>query len=216
MNAPKTEICEAFIAYFSKHEPNPKTALAYQNPYQLLMAVILSAQCTDQQVNKVTPALFAQYPTPFDLAQAEVDTLYQYIKSITYPKAKAQYLIQASKTLVQEFQGIIPKDVQNLQRLKGVGRKTAHVVLSVLHDYAVLAVDTHVARTAKRLGLVSTNAKTPRDIEKELLSLLPLKYVSRSHHWFISLGRRICKARRPACQICPLSHVCVYFRQNLI
>ncbi len=202
----------AFIAYFSKHQPSPTTELHYSTPFELLIAVVLSAQCTDKRINKVTPALFATFPSPYHLSQCSVEDVLPYIRSVSYPNNKAKYLIGIARLLVRNFGGRVPKQVVELQKLPGVGRKTAHVVVSVLYNKPFIAVDTHVFRVSKRLGLVSSIATTPLAVEKELVAYLPKKYFAKAHHWLILHGRYICTARKPKCSTCPLTHFCKYFR----
>ena len=204
----------AFIAHFSKHQPNPITELHYNTPFELLIAAILSAQCTDRRVNKITPALFAAFPSPYQLAQSSVATIFSYIRSISYPNSKAKYLVGMSQRLIDDFQGEVPKQVGDLQKLPGVGRKTAHVVVSVLYNQPVMPVDTHVFRVSKRLGLVSQGATTPLAVERELVAHLPKQYLSKAHHWLILHGRYICTARNPACSSCALTRFCYFFQKN--
>ena len=206
----KKERFENIIAYFSEHQPNAETELHYKNPYQLLVAVILSAQCTDKRVNMVTPALFKSFPTPEVMAAARSAEVFQYIKSISYPNNKANHLVGMAKMLVNDFKGEIPSDVDDLQKLPGVGRKTANVIASVVYKKPTMAVDTHVFRVAARLGL-TTNSTTPIETEKQLVKYIPKDKIAIAHHWLILHGRYICIARSPKCDICPLQKFCKYY-----
>ena len=208
----KKERFEKIISYFSEHQPIAETELNYDNPYQLLVAVILSAQCTDKRVNMVTPALFKAFPEPEVLAAASSDEVFTYIKSISYPNNKAKHLVGMAKMLIEDFKGVIPSEVDELQKLPGVGRKTANVIASVIYDQPTMAVDTHVFRVAARLGL-TTNSKTPLDTEKQLVKYIPTDKVAISHHWLILHGRYICVARTPKCEICPLTAFCKYYEK---
>lgn len=207
----KKERFEKIIGYFSTHQPVAETELQYSNPYELLVAVILSAQCTDKRVNMVTPALFKAFPVPEVMAVASSDEVFQYIKSISYPNNKAKHLVGMAKMLVHDFNGVVPSDVNELQKLPGVGRKTANVIASVVYDKPAMAVDTHVFRVSARLGL-TTNAKTPLETEKQLIRYIPKDKVAIAHHWLILHGRYICVARTPKCEICPLTEWCNYFQ----
>ncbi len=203
------------LAHFRMHQPTPQTELHYQNAYQLLVAVVLSAQCTDKRVNLVTPALFQCFPTPQVLATATPDEVFALIRSVSYPNNKTKHLIGMAQMLVRDFDGQIPDNVEQLQKLPGVGRKTAHVVASVVFDQPTMAVDTHVFRVSKRLGLVNQNASTPLEVEKQLMRHLPKSDVARAHHWLILHGRYVCTARRPQCSICPLQAACRAFEKQL-
>lgn len=209
----KKERFEKIIAYFSEHQPVAETELHYKNPYQLLVAVILSAQCTDKRVNMVTPALFKAFPNAEVMAAASSDEVFQYIKSISYPNNKAKHLVGMAKMLMDDFKGEIPSDVDDLQKLPGVGRKTANVIASVVYKKPTLAVDTHVFRVAARLGL-TTNSTTPLETEKQLVKHIPKEKIAIFHHWIILHGRYICVARSPKCDICPLQKFCKYY-ENL-
>ena len=202
---------QAFIQYFTQHQPAPTTELKYETPFQLLIAVILSAQCTDKRVNMTTPALFKQFPTPAHLAHSNFEEVFPYIKSISYPNNKTKHLMNMAKMLVENFSGEIPKQVEDLQKLPGVGRKSAHAVASVLYNQPTMAVDTHVFRVSKRLGLVDENATTPLAVEKQLVQHIPKQYVTRAHHWLVLHGRYVCLARKPQCAICPLTSFCQFF-----
>ena len=211
----KKERYKAFIEYFTTNMPEAETELAFSNPYELLVAVILSAQCTDKRVNMTTPALFQAFPTPQHLATSHIDELYPYIKSISYPNNKTKHLLGMAKMLVEEFGGEVPADIKLLQKLPGVGRKTANVIASVVYNQPAMAVDTHVYRVSKRLGLVSQKAKTPLEVEKELVRHIPQELIARAHHWLILHGRYICVARKPKCAECPLTYFCQYFEKNV-
>ncbi len=200
------------INYFLEHNPNPVTELKYYNPYELIVAVILSAQCTDKRVNMTTPAIFLQYPTVHHLAQATVDELFPYIKSISYPNNKTKHLIGMAQKVVAEFNGEIPMTVEELVTLPGVGRKTANVVTSVIDLQPNMAVDTHVFRVSARIGLTH-NAKTPLATELQLIQYIPTELVHTAHHWLILHGRYICVARNPKCEICGLKPACKYYQR---
>ena len=206
----KKERYEGVIAYFQRENPFADTELHYVDPYQLIVAVILSAQCTDKRVNMITPALFEAYPTVFDMAKAEPTEIFHYIKSCSYPNSKAKYLAGMARMLVEKFKGQVPDDVNVLQKLPGVGRKTANVITSVIYDMPNIAVDTHVFRVAARIGL-ATGAKTPLQTEMHLIRYIPEKLRARAHHWLILHGRYICKARNPECYKCGITQYCKYF-----
>lgn len=208
----KKERYHRFVEYFSKDQPNPVTELHYANPFQLLVAVILSAQCTDKRINQVTPALFERFPTPEALAEASVEEVFSYIRSVSYPNNKAKHLVGMAQRLVEHFNSEVPSDLKELQTLPGVGRKTANVIASVVYDAPAIAVDTHVFRVANRIGL-TTNARTPLAVEKQLMEYLPKQTLGFAHHWLILHGRYICIARRPKCEICPLTDFCKYFEK---
>lgn len=209
----KKERYQAFVDYFSKHQPNAETELQYSNPYELLVAVILSAQCTDKRINQVTPKLFERFPNPESLAASTSDEVFGYIRSVSYPNNKAKHLVGMAQLLVSEFNGEVPSTVENLQKLPGVGRKTANVIASVVHQAPAMAVDTHVFRVANRLGLTS-KAKTPLAVEKQLVKHLPKDKIHVAHHWLILHGRYICLARNPKCEQCPISWFCKYYQQQ--
>lgn len=202
------------IEWFTRNMPVAETELHYSNPYELLVAVILSAQCTDKRVNLITPALFEAYPTVEALAQASSDDIYEYIKSVSYPNNKARHLAGMARMLVEEFRGEVPSDVDNLQRLPGVGRKTANVMASVVWGKAAMAVDTHVFRVANRIGLTN-NSKTPLETERTLVKHIPEELIPKAHHWLILHGRYVCKARRPLCLECGLREACKYYQKSL-
>lgn len=206
---------KAFVDYFSNHQPDATTELHYKSPYELLVAVILSAQCTDKRVNQITPMLFERFPNTKALAAASIDEIYLYIQSVTYPRNKAKHLLGMANKLNEEFQGEVPSSIEDLQKLPGVGRKTANVIASVIHHAPAIAVDTHVFRVANRLGLAQ--ARTPLSVEKELVKHLPSETLHLAHHWLILHGRYICVARKPKCSICPFTWFCKYYqeKQNL-
>jgi endonuclease-3 len=199
------------IEYFLANNPEADTELHYKTPFELLVAVILSAQCTDKRVNMITPTLIAKYPDPVSMAKAETADIYNVIKSCSYPNNKAKHLSGMSKMLAEEFGGTVPSDPAQLQRLPGVGRKTANVVASVIYNKPVMAVDTHVFRVANRIGL--TNAKNPLSSELQLTKHIPKKLIHKAHHWLILHGRYICKAQKPKCESCGLSEFCEFYKQ---
>jgi len=201
------------IDYFQRHNPSAETELIFDNPFELLVAVILSAQCTDKRVNMTTPAIFDRYPDALALSQADYEDLFSLVKSISYPGNKTRHLLGTAKMLVEKFNGQVPMTVEELIQLPGVGRKTANVVTSVIDQQPNLAVDTHVFRVAARIGL-SVRAKTPLATEKQLLKFIPPELVHRFHHWLILHGRYICVARTPKCGECGLRPVCNYFHKH--
>lgn len=202
----KKERFEHVIDYFKTNQPIAETELHYENPFQLLIAVILSAQCTDKRINLVTPELFKAFPNPQKLADAEFDEVFYYIKSVSYPSNKSKHLIGMAQMLVNDFKNEIPETTEDLMKLPGVGRKTANVITSVVYNQPSMAVDTHVFRVSNRLGL--TNSKTPLQTEIQLLEFIPEEYVAIAHHWLILHGRYTCTARSPKCNICPLYNYC--------
>lgn len=204
------------ISYFEKHGPNAETELHYSNPFELLTAVVLSAQCTDKRVNMVTPALFKAFPTPEVMAAASFDELFPYIKSISYPNNKAKHLIGMANMLVNNYGSEIPATVDELQKLPGVGRKTANVIASVVYNQPKMAVDTHVYRVSKRIGLVPQTASTPLAVETTLYKYLPENIIPKAHHWLILHGRYTCLARNPQCESCGIKHACRYFEKNMM
>lgn len=206
----KKERYEKVIAYFQQEMPVAETELHYENPYQLLVAVILSAQCTDKRVNLVTPDLFQRFPKPQLLAQAEAAEVFDYIRSISYPNNKAKHLVGMARMLVEDFHSVVPDDVVQLQKMPGVGRKTANVIASVVYEKPAFAVDTHVFRVAARIGL-ATRAKTPLETEKQLLKYFPEEIVPLAHHWLILHGRYTCLARKPKCAQCGLQDCCKHY-----
>jgi endonuclease-3 len=209
----KKEKFEFLINYFKQHMPEAETELDYGTPYELLVAVILSAQCTDKRVNMITPEFFKSFPEPEILAKAEQEHVFELVKSCSYPNNKAKNLIGMAKVLIKEFGGIVPSDVDDLQKMPGVGRKTANVVASVVYKKPAMAVDTHVFRVSARLGL-TTNAKTPLAAERQLVKYIPEEDINISHHWLILHGRYVCQARKPKCAECGLTAICNYFKKN--
>jgi len=197
--------------YFQKHIPVPETELVYKDPYELLVSVILSAQCTDKRVNMTTPAIFERYPSPKELADATFDDLFPYIKSISYPNNKTRHLIAMAQMLMKNYGGKVPLQVEELMKLPGVGRKTANVITSVIDLQPNMAVDTHVFRVAARIGL-TVNAKTPLAAEKQLTKFIPKELIHKAHHWLILHGRYVCHARNPNCDECGLPSVCKYYQ----
>lgn len=202
----RKERYNSIIGWFSQNQPVAESELHFQNPYQLLVAVILSAQCTDKRVNMVTPALFEAFPTPEALAAAEFDQVYPYVKSVSYPNAKARHLIAMAQMLFNEYNSEVPSDIDDLMRMPGVGRKTANVIASIVYDQPVIAVDTHVFRVAHRLGL--SDGSTPRAVELDLERHIPAEQRPIAHHWLILHGRYTCTARNPKCADCPLTAWC--------
>lgn len=203
----KKERYNGVIGWFEKNMPVAETELHYQDPFQLLIAVILSAQCTDKRINLITPALYEVYPTPEKLAEATPEEVFEYIKSVSYPNNKSKHLVGMAKMLLADFGGVVPSDIDELQKLPGVGRKTANVIASVVFDKPAMAVDTHVFRVANRIGL-TTNSKTPLATEKELVKHIPERLISKAHHWLILHGRYICTARKPTCEKCGIAPWC--------
>ncbi len=208
----KKERFKKIIDYFSIHQPVAETELDYRTPYELLVAVILSAQCTDKRVNQITPLFFERFPDAETLQHASTDEVFEFIKSCSYPNNKSKHLVGMAKTLMNDFGGVVPDDVNELQKLPGVGRKTANVIASVVFDKPAMAVDTHVFRVSARLGL-TTNAKTPLETEKQLVKYIPEEKISIAHHWLILHGRYICLARRPKCGECGLAPFCKYYEK---
>jgi endonuclease-3 len=206
----KKERFERILDYFTKKMPRAETELSYRTPYELLVAVILSAQCTDKRVNMTTPEFFKIFPTPQQLAAATPEEVYPLIKSISYPNNKAKHLVGMAKMLVNDFGGVIPDNVETLMKLPGVGRKTANVIASEIYDVPTIAVDTHVFRVSARLGL-TTGAKNPLQTENQLLKNIPQDKVSMAHHWLILHGRYVCVARNPKCPECELKQFCLYY-----
>ncbi len=206
----RTDRYKAFITYFSTHQPVAETELIYNTPFELLVAVVLSAQCTDKRINQVTPKLFTRFPDVYSFAQATAEEIFELIKSVSYPNNKAQHLAKTARMLVIDFNGEVPSAIPDLQKLPGVGRKTANVIASVIYQAPAMAVDTHVFRVANRIGL-TVNASTPLAVEKQLVKFLPEDKIHIAHHWLILHGRYICVARKPKCEICPLTHFCKYY-----
>ena len=204
---------EKALAWFEANMPIAESELNFENEYQLLVAVMLSAQCTDKRVNMVTPALFAAYPTVQALAQATVEEVFSYIKSVSYPNSKAEHLVSMAKRVVEVYDGQIPDTREALQTLAGVGRKTANVVCAVWWNQPTMAVDTHIFRVAERIGL-TTNAKNPLDSEKQLIKHIPEEIIPKAHHWLLLHGRYTCQARTPKCKQCGLQDLCRYWKQS--
>lgn len=202
------------IDYFEENMPVAETELEFHDPFQLLVAVILSAQCTDKRVNLTTPAIFAKYPDALSMSKATVDELFPFIKSISYPNNKTKHLIGMANKVINEFNGEIPMKVDELIQLPGVGRKTANVITSVIDRQPNMAVDTHVFRVSKRIGLVPQTASTPLAVEKELIKNIPEALIHKAHHWLILHGRYVCIARNPKCEQCGLQPACRYFQQK--
>ena len=206
--ARKSDKYKFIIEYFSEAQPDVASELNFGSPYELLVATMLAAQCTDKRVNMVTPALFAAYPTVSDLAKSTEEEVLSYIRSVSYPNSKAKHLVQMAQMAVSDFGGEIPCTMEELTKLPGVGRKTANVVLAFAFDQAAMPVDTHVFRVSHRLGLVPDSAKTPDSVEKELVKHFPKEYISRAHHWLLLHGRYVCTARKPHCEECVLASIC--------
>jgi endonuclease III len=202
------------IDYFNQHIPEAETELIYNDPYQLLVSVILSAQCTDKRVNMTTPAIFEKYPDLPSLSKTDFDELFPLIKSISYPNNKTKHLIGMAKMVMEKFNGRVPMTVDELIQLPGVGRKTANVITSVIDQQPNMAVDTHVFRVSKRIGLVPQTASTPFAVEKELVKNIPVELIHKAHHWLILHGRYICVARKPKCEECGLSTACLFFHNH--
>lgn len=210
----KADLFNYVIQYFQKEMPIAETELEYQNPFELIVAVILSAQCTDKRVNQITPELIKRFPTPEVMAAADPAEVFNYIRSCSYPNNKAKHLVGMAKKLIELFNGIIPEDVDDLQKLPGVGRKTANVIASVVFNKPAMAVDTHVFRVAARIGL-STKAKNPLQTELQLVKYIPNELIAKAHHWLILHGRYICIARKPKCDKCGLTEVCKFYQKEL-
>jgi len=211
LNMQKKERFEKLIEYFQREMPVAETELDYTNPYELIVAVALSAQCTDKRVNMVTPDLFARFPNPQKMAEADVAEVYEYIRSISYPNNKAKHLVGMAKMLVEDFNNEVPADLIDLQKLPGVGRKTANVIMSVIFNKPAMAVDTHVLRLSNRIGL-TTNSKTPLETEKQLVKYFPEDLLPIAHHWLILHGRYVCLARTPKCRSCGLKDICKHYQ----
>jgi len=205
----KSELYDKVLAYFQKAMPEAETELHFGNNFQLLVAVMLSAQCTDKRVNLVTPRLFEDYPTAEAMAEATPEVIYEYIRSVSYPNSKAKHLVETAKILQAEYQGEVPDTLEKLVKLPGVGRKTANVVQSVAFSKAAMAVDTHVFRVSHRIGLVPKSCTTPYAVERELMKHIPTEFVPKAHHWLILHGRYVCQARKPQCETCGLLGICL-------
>jgi endonuclease-3 len=204
----KQQRYEFILNHFRKEMPEVTTELDFGNVFQLLVATLLSAQCTDKRVNQVTPPLFHDYPEAQKMAQADADEIYEYIKSVSYPNAKARHLVEMARMLVEEYEGEVPNNLDELVKLPGVGRKTANVILAVAYGEATMAVDTHVFRVSHRLGLVPKSANTPLKVEKELMRHIPKDDVPKAHHWLLLHGRYVCTSRAPHCSKCKLNAIC--------
>ena len=204
---------EYLLRYFPEHMPDPQSELRYANPFQLLVAVMLSAQCTDKRVNMVTPALFEAYPTPERMAAASVDEILAFVRSVSYPNSKAAHLQAMAQQLVTNFDGKVPDTIEALTTLPGVGRKTANVVCAVIWNQPTMAVDTHIFRVSERIGL-TTNSKNPLQTERALVRYIPEEIIPKAHHWLLLHGRYVCTARNPKCAECGISSVCRYYKNR--
>lgn len=202
---------KALVTYFTEHYPVAETELFFTNPYELLVAVILSAQCTDKRINLITPKLFERYPTPESLANSNADEVFEYIRSVSYPNNKSKHLVGMARMLVNDFNSEVPNTIEALQKMPGVGRKTANVIVSVIFNQPAMAVDTHVFRVSHRLGLVPKTARNALLVEKELVKHLPEDSIAVAHHWLILHGRYICIARAPKCGECDLKSFCLAY-----
>jgi endonuclease III len=211
----KAELYDFVIQYFQNEMPIAETELEYKNPFELIVAVILSAQCTDKRVNQITPELIKRFPNPEKMAVADSTEVLDYIKSCSYPNNKAKHLVGMAQKLIELFDGKVPDDIDDLQKLPGVGRKTANVIASVVFNKPAMAVDTHVFRVAARIGL-STNAKNPLQTEMQLIKHIPEHLIAKAHHWLILHGRYVCIARNPKCQHCGLTTVCKFYQKEKI
>lgn len=209
----KKELYNAVIAWFEENMPVAETELNYSNAFELLVAVILSAQCTDKRINMITPRLFHDYPTAEAMASASPEVIFEYIRSVSYPNNKAKHLVGMARMLVEQFSGEVPNNVDDLQKLPGVGRKTANVIASVVFSQPKMAVDTHVFRVAERIGL-TTNSKNPLQTERELVKHIPENLIPKAHHWLILHGRYVCIARKPKCATCGLQNMCRYYKKK--
>lgn len=210
----KKQRYDNIIAYFLEHNPNAATELNYHTPFELLVAVILSAQCTDKRVNLVTPELLRAFPDAQRMAATTEDELYEYVKSVSYPRSKARHLLLTAQRLVSEYGGEVPQDYDALLSLPGVGRKTANVITSVIWNEPRMAVDTHVFRVANRIGL-TTNSKTPLESERQLTANIPVEYIPLAHHWLILHGRYVCSARNPKCSECGIASFCKFYASKM-
>ena len=213
-NSKLQEKYDAFVSYFNEHMPIAESELVFRNPYELLVSVILSAQCTDKRVNMTTPALFERFPTPQSMADSTVEEIHSYIKSISYPNNKAKNLHGMAQTLVSEFNGVVPDNLEDLQRLPGVGRKTANVMMAVAFKQPAMPVDTHVFRVSNRIGLTK-NSKNVLETEKTLVAHIPQEVLSKAHHWLILHGRYVCLARKPQCEQCGIADLCDYHQKKI-
>ena len=210
----KKERLAGIVAYFKKEMPDVETELVYGNPFQLLVAVILSAQCTDKRVNMVTPRLFEDYPTAEVMAEASDEVIYEYVKSISYPNNKAKHLVGMAKMLISDFGGEVPSTLEELVKLPGVGRKTANVIQACIFGKAAMAVDTHIFRVSHRIGLANDRCTTPYSVEKELMKLFSNEDIPRAHHWLLLHGRYVCQSRKPKCEKCGIKEFCAFFKKN--
>ena len=201
------------LAWFAANMPVAESELVFANPFQCLVAVMLSAQCTDKRVNRITPALFEAYPTPQAMANANADAIYEYVKSVSYPRSKAEHLVAMAKRLVEVYDGQVPDNIDDLQTLQGVGRKTANVVCAVIWNQPTMAVDTHIFRVSERLGL-TTNSKNPLQTEKALVRYIPEEVIPKAHHWLLLHGRYVCQARKPQCETCGIAQFCRFFNKK--
>ena len=201
------------LAWFEANMPVAESELNYRNPYELLVAVMLSAQCTDKRVNMVTPALFEAYPTPELLAKATSDEVFEYVKSVSYPRSKAEHLVAMAQRLVEVYHGEVPDTIEELQTMQGVGRKTANVVCAVIWNQPTMAVDTHIFRVSERIGL-TTGSKNPLQTERQLVKHIPAELIPKAHHWLLLHGRYICQARKPKCEQCGIAEFCRFFKKN--
>ena len=204
---------EHILAWFEANMPVAESELNYRNPYELLVAVMLSAQCTDKRVNMVTPALFEAYPTPELLAKATSDEVFEYVKSVSYPRSKAEHLVAMAQRLVEVYHGEVPDTIEELQTMQGVGRKTANVVCAVIWNQPTMAVDTHIFRVSERLGL-TTGSKNPLQTERQLVKYIPAEIIPKAHHWLLLHGRYVCQARKPRCGRCGIQEYCRYYEKN--
>jgi endonuclease-3 len=210
----KKERFKAFVDHFSSHFPEAETELHYTNPFELLVAVVLSAQCTDKRINQVTPALFKRFPDAKSLAESSVEEIFSYIRSVSYPNNKAKHLLGLGQKITDQFAGEVPETMEDLQSLPGVGRKTANVIASVIYNQPAMAVDTHVFRVSQRLGLVPKTANTPLKVEMALIKHLPDEVIATAHHWLILHGRYVCLARTPQCAKCDITRFCAFYQKN--
>ena len=204
---------EHILGWFEANMPVAESELVYSNPYELLVAVMLSAQCTDKRVNMVTPALFEAYPTPEALAAATSDEVFEYVKSVSYPRSKAEHLVEMAHRLVTVYDSRVPDNIEDLQTLQGVGRKTANVVCAVIWNQPTMAVDTHIFRVSERIGL-TTNSKNPLQTEKQLVRYIPEEVIPKAHHWLLLHGRYVCQARKPRCEECGIKEYCRYYEKK--
>ena len=205
---------EHILSWFETNMPVVQSELQFRNPYELLVAVMLSAQCTDKRVNMVTPVLFAAFPTPQAMAQATSEEVYEYVKSVSYPHSKAEHLVAMAKRLTEVYHGQVPDTIEQLQTLQGVGRKTANVICAVLWNQPTMAVDTHIFRVSERLGL-TTNSKNPLQTERQLVKYIPETVIPKAHHWLLLHGRYVCQARKPQCEKCGLAPFCRYYAKEV-